>query len=233
VRRYDAVFLDAQGTLLQARPSVPAIYAAVYRQFGGIATEAEISHAMSQQWAEYRASVDPQTTSFDTSDDMTRHWWADFNRRMARRLGMEERLDQLTDCLWDAFGRPENWELFPDVHDVLAELRERGYRLGLISNWDSRLISMCQRLGLTAYTEFILASAATGMEKPDRRIFEIALSTAGVRPERAVHVGDDYQADVTGALGAGIDAIFIDRSGHASMPVPTIRTLYELLTLLP
>ena len=235
VRKYEAVFLDAQGTLLHALPSVPAIYASVFRRFSGGLTEARIAATMSEQWAEFRASVDPRTASFDTSDDITRRWWEDFNARIFRRLGMTDEADMETflDGLWDAFGRPENWELYPEVPEVLTELRKRGYRLGVISNWDSRLSAVCRRLGLTAYTEFILASASAGMDKPDRRIFEIALSRVAARPERAVHVGDDYQADVLGARNAGLDAILSDRDGHTPRPVPTIHTLRELLDILP
>lgn len=122
---------------------------------------------MREQWALFRASVGLQTTFFDTSDEITRRWWAGFNARMFRTLGMAEGREAFLDGLWEAFGRPENWELFPDVEDVLAELRKRVYRLGVVSNWDSRLSVVCQRLGLTAYTDFILASAVAGMEKPN------------------------------------------------------------------
>ena len=232
-RKYGAVFLDAQGTLLHARPSIPAIYADACRRCGGTASEAQISAVMSEQWAELRTSPDFQSTSFDTSDEITKQWWADFNARMFVRLGMSERREDFLEDLWEAFGRPDSWELFPEVEDVLAELRKRGYRLGVVSNWDSRLVDLCLRLGLSAYTDFVLASAAMGMEKPDRRIFEIALSRAAVSPERAVHVGDDYRADVLGARGAGVDAILIDRDRLAAMPVQTIHSLRELLDILP
>ncbi len=232
-RKYDAIFLDAQGTLLHARPSIPAIYASVCRRLGGNATEAQVSAAVREQWAEFRTTVDPQSISLETSDEITKQWWATFNARIFLRLGMAGRTEDFLEGLWEAFGRPENWELYPEVEDVLAELRKRGYRLGVISNWDSRLVTLCERLGLTAYADFILASAATGMEKPDRRIFEIALSRAAVSPKRAVHVGDDYQADVLGARGAGMDAILIDRDGRTPMPVQTIHSLRELLDILP
>ncbi len=232
VRKYDAVFLDAQGTLLHARPSIAGIYADVCRRCGGTATDDQISAAMSEQWTELRASEASQTTSFNTSDEITKRWWADFNAHLFTRLGMVEGREDFLEGLWEAFGWSGSWELFPEATDVLVELRKRGYRLGVVSNWDSRLLLLCRGLGLAAHVDFILASAATGMEKPDRRIFEVALSRARVSPERAVHVGDDYRADVLGARGAGIDAILIDRDGLAPMPVSTIHSLRELLDLL-
>lgn len=232
-RKYDAVFLDAQGTLLKAKPAVSAIYAGVYRRFGGDASEAAIAAAMKKQWTEYRSSVGSAVASFDTSEEITRQWWASFNRSMFRRLGMWDGTDEFLDGLWEEFGRPENWELFPDVAEVLIELRGRGYRLGIVSNWDSRLITISMSLGLGSMTDFIIASAAAGMEKPDRRIFDLALTRAGTTAGRALHVGDDYEADILGARAAGVDAVLIDRDGDAVRPVQTIRSFSELLTILP
>ena len=80
--------------------------------------------------------------------------------------------------------------------------------------------------------DFILASALAGVEKPDRRIFEMALSRAGVSPERAIHVGDDYEADIMGARSTGIEAVLIDRDGRSRTGERSIRSLTELLDLL-
>jgi len=77
-----------------------------------------------------------------------------------------------------------------------------------------------------------VASAAVGVEKPDRRIFDLALARAGVPAHRVVHVGDDYEADVLGAQGAGIDAIHLVRDGllsQASLQIPTLQGLLDLL----
>lgn len=232
MRKYDVVFLDAQGTLLRAHPSVPAIYAEVCRRSGKVVSHRQVGEAIRELWIEFRRSQEGQTAAFDTSDEATREWWAAFNTRVFHRLGMRENLDRFLEGLWEVFGQAQNWRLYPEVQEVLAELRGRNYRLGVVSNWDSRLVSICESLGLTGHVDFILASAATGMEKPDRRIFEIALARAAVPPHRAIHVGDDYEADVLGARGAGIDALLIDRDGTSPADGPTIRSLRELLRIL-
>ena len=59
--------------------------------------------------------------------------------------------------------------------------------------------------------DFILSSCLVGAEKPDPRIFQVALEKAGTRPEETMHVGDQYYADVTGARGVGIVPVLIDR----------------------
>ena len=161
MREYDAVFLDAQGTLLQAHPSVSTLYADVCRNFGGNASPAEVSAAVDSIWAELKSATGA-SASYDTSDEATRDWWDGFNTRLYYRLGMRGDLTGFLGALWDSFGRPENWRLFPDVQEVLAELRTRGYQLGIVSNWDSRLITICEFLGLSSQIDFLLASAATG-----------------------------------------------------------------------
>lgn len=234
MRNRDFVFLDAQGTLLQAKPSLSGIYALICRRFGRDVAEQELNAVVAGIWSEYRASIDSGMALLDTSDELTREWWAGFNGRLFDRLEVQGDRQAFLDALWDVFGHAENWQLFPEVSGVLEVLRARGYRLAVVSNWDSRLIEICNRLELTRLMEFVVASAAVGMEKPDRRIFDIALSMAGVSADQAVHVGDDYSADVVGARRAGIEAIFLDREGrHPNVDhVRSIRSLSELLEIL-
>ena len=145
---------------------------------------------------------------------------------------MDGDLGPFLEGLWEVFGDPENWRLYPEVDEVLGTLKERGYPLGIVSNWDSRLIPICERLGIANKMDFILASAATGMEKPDPRIFTIALERAGVERGRALHVGDDYEADFLGATGAGVDAVLVRRDGDSPVDAPSIPSLLELLEIL-
>lgn len=234
-RSPEFVFLDAQGTVLQPRPSVAAIYGQVYRRFGGEKSDEEISAATTLLWAETRSSLDLDSASFDTSDELTRKWWADYNGRLFDRLGLRDGREAFIEALWEVFGDPAQWGLFPDVEETLKGLRSRGYRLGIISNWDSRLFRICDSLGLTSMVEFIVASAPEGVEKPDPRLFQIALARAGTTAEGAVHVGDDYLADVVGARRAGLQPFLLDRDKGAPPPkaVTTISSLTELLDILP
>ena len=78
----------------------------------------------------------------------------------------------------------------------------------------------------------MLASEQIGWAKPDARIFRAALERTGVDAYRAIHVGDNYNKDVLGAVAAGIDAVLLDRAGGEAVHDPTIRSLDELLVLL-
>ena len=69
-------------------------------------------------------------------------------------------------------------------------------------------------LGLTAHVDFVLDSAEVGVEKPDPRIFELALAQARLDPSGAAYLGDLYSVDVRGARAAGMRAVLLDPGGH-------------------
>jgi putative hydrolase of the HAD superfamily len=88
---------------------------------------------------------------------------------------------------------------------------------------------------LAALVDGAVASAELGHAKPDRAIFDYALALAGAPPEAALHAGDSVEADVEGALAAGLRAVLVARDGAADAPdgVPVVRSLAELPALCP
>lgn len=127
--------------------------------------------------------------------------------------------------------RFEDVELFDDVLPVLDQL-SRGYSIGLLSNGNS----YPDRLGLGDLFRFVVFSQDHGVEKPDPRIFHIALEQAGCGEGEMLHVGDSLESDIQGAMRAGLRSAWLNRSGienRAGVPVDLeIRTLDELLDIL-
>ena len=113
--------------------------------------------------------------------------------------------------LYERFGQADLWRLYPEVESVLKDLRARGLKIGIISNWSTRLRHIAQETGLDALVDFIVASSEAGARKPDPHIFHVALHRAGVSPGRAVHVGDQVEDDVRGAEKMGIRPVFLWR----------------------
>jgi HAD superfamily hydrolase (TIGR01509 family) len=106
--------------------------------------------------------------------------------------------------------------LYPETMPVLEALRSAGYRMGLVSNtpwgtpdylWEKQV----ERFGLTEFFEVRLFSSGIGFRKPDPRIFRTALRVLGVRPEGALFVGDEPQADIEGARRAGLATVWLVR----------------------
>ncbi|MFC1913460.1 HAD family hydrolase [Chloroflexota bacterium] len=103
--------------------------------------------------------------------------------------------------------------LFDDVLSTLQALKQQDITLGLITNLNRDVASICRKLGLQPYLDFVVTPQVAGADKPQPPIFLAALDRAGVDADQAVHVGDQYQVDVVGARGVGITPILIDRYG--------------------
>ena len=126
------------------------------------------------------------------------------------------------------------WETVPDfVVPALRHLRTAGYSLVVVSNSNGTLHRAFARLGLAPFIDVILDSAVEGIEKPDPRFFELALSRSGAHAETTVHVGDLYHVDVAGARAAGLSAILVDEGGlRPDADCPRIQSIAALPMLL-
>jgi putative hydrolase of the HAD superfamily len=122
-------------------------------------------------------------------------------------------------------------ELDPEALPLLERLQQRDFRLGVISNWSADLPDYLEELGLAHCFEVVIASEAVGAQKPHREIFLRALAATKCPPRRAVHVGDDYWADVVGARSIGIHPVLIDR--HRETADPDCTTITRLRDLEP
>jgi HAD superfamily hydrolase (TIGR01549 family) len=102
----------------------------------------------------------------------------------------------------------------PQAPEALALLRRSGLRAAVISNSNGSIQSILSTLGLLEHLDFVLDSAEVGVEKPNPKIFQLALRRAGVAPTDAAYVGDLYSVDVRGARAAGMRAVLLDPGGH-------------------
>ena len=135
--------------------------------------------------------------------------------RVFERFGLTISSDEAVQhsaAIWDLIG-PSSLGLYPDVPGALRDLRNAGYRLILVSNWQCGLGQFCTEMGIRDHFEHVLASAEIGCEKPDREIFSRAANLLSLPPERVLHIGDSPADDIEGARAAGMHALLIDRAG--------------------
>ena len=125
------------------------------------------------------------------------------------------------------------WERVPaGVPEVLDRLRALGMKLVVVSNANGKLKVLFERLDLARRFDVMLDSHEEGVEKPDPRLFEIALERSGARRGETLHVGDLYHVDVQGARSAGLDAVLLDPADlYAGFDCRRIRSLAELPAL--
>jgi putative hydrolase of the HAD superfamily len=124
------------------------------------------------------------------------------------------------------------WVPFDGAAEALADLRRRGLRLGVITNWDASARPLLAAHGLDSFFEQVVVSCEAGCEKPDRRIFEIATTAAGVDAAACLYVGDNYYIDTVGARAAGMASVVVNRFGRQGVEevadVPIITHVREI-----
>jgi putative hydrolase of the HAD superfamily len=155
-------------------------------------------------------------------------FWRRFVGTVFSRVGGGTLPEPMLEELVAHFREEGHWALDPDALPVLAALRAAGLRLAIVSNWDSSLPPLLERLGLTAAVDAVVVSALVGMSKPARGIFDEAVRLTGVAHAETLHVGDSLTDDYHGALDAGLSALLLDRRGRAREGVESIASLGEI-----
>ncbi|MBK5210704.1 MAG: HAD-IA family hydrolase [Coriobacteriia bacterium] len=235
-----AIFFDAGNTLLYPYPSVGATMARVCQSHGIEKTAQDFDEHM-VSFADYYAQAYENDESFWSEHDRQQRMWIDGYSLILRRAGIESDIEQLVNDIYNAFDDAQAWRLFEGVESTFAELKERGYRIGIISNWGRGLNELLEGLGLGAYIDSVTASAGVGMHKPEPDIFRHALSSLSVSADNALHVGDHPIADVAGCRAVGMHPVLIEHSSHTMLDptaqretsgVPRIASIPEILSLL-
>lgn len=129
---------------------------------------------------------------------------------------------------------------YDDAVNVLKQLNERGYKIGIIANQSAGTEQRLKNWGMMEYINFVVSSAEEGVSKPDKEIFIIALRRAGCNPENAVMIGDRIDNDIYPAKKLGMKTVWI-KQGFARFQNPvnseyiadyTINTLSELADII-
>jgi len=218
------VLLDAMGTLLTFGDPVPRLRAALAERLGRDVGEAAARAAIRAEIAHYRAHLHLGRDAASLA--ALREACAEAMRPALGPAAAGAPVAELTAALLDALA----FSAYPDSAPALRALRAEGWRLVVVSNWDASLHERLAETGLAGLVDGAVASAELGASKPDGAIFARGLALAGVRAAAAWHVGDSVEADVEGALAAGIRPVLICRAGEppALDGVPVIRGLDAL-----
>jgi putative hydrolase of the HAD superfamily len=208
--RYEAVFLDIDGTLLWVDLDIEGYVEdlASYKGNGGLTTE----KAAGPVWGSLRRHIEGNI-EHRTQEDL-----AGFKRRNAQMTAAELGIEAPVEILTGVAERRISFNPYPESEAVLRRLREMGTRVFAVSNWDIELVRVLDDLDWTGYFDGIFASAAVGIEKPEGEIFEEALRASGISRDRVVHVGNDPITDVQGASRAGLDTVLVDRRSTIEAP---------------
>ena len=226
--RTKAVYFDAAGTLIKPARRVGESYAAIAEKYGKTVTPSEL-------FERFRVCFDGAphlafpNAGADQIAQLERDWWKKLVGQVFAPFGRFDNFDDYFAELFDYFAEPNAWSLFPEVLDTLAALKQRGVTLAVISNFDSRLLRILDGLGIGPWFADVFVSSRVGYAKPDRRIFDVALSRHGLLAEHAIHVGDSEANDLHGARNAGLKALLIDRKPTSGMSIDRLISLRQIV----
>ncbi|WP_327359468.1 HAD family hydrolase [Streptomyces sp. NBC_01304] len=157
----------------------------------------------------------------DQLADLWTHRDVDATGHRAAFTGLSRQVElpdpRLHDALYERHMTAAAWQPYPDAHEVLAELRERGIGVAVISNigWDLRPVFRAH--GLDAHVDAYVLSYEHGVQKPAPELFAAACDALAVAPEHVLMVGDDRRADA-GAAQIGCQVHFVDHLPTAERP---------------
>lgn len=230
-RSYSAVLFDVGGTLLDPHPSFPDRFTLVCQSLG---VTLEVNKVKEIEKGLWRQILKPRSeTPYSSSPEASKQFWIWFYKTFLSALGIENREDIAVE-LYNIFSSPNSYRLFPDVLPCLEELQNRGVAMGIVSNWERWLPALLDQCQVTGYFNTVVVSGEVGIEKPDKRIFELALDRLGVSPEDTIFVGDILEADILPSSQMGMTPVLIDRKGTYSdnPPCKRLTSLCQLTSIL-
>lgn len=222
-----AVLFDAVGTLIEPDPPVAVAYESAARPLGSSLSVDEILRRFRAAFAR-QERLDATQFGGRTDEPRERRRWQTIVAEVFDDVADGEALFA---ALWRHFAEPESWRLCPGAADCWQELAARGLTLGVASNFDGRLESVCAGLEPLAGCRQLFISSRLGVRKPDPAFFAAIEAKLQIAPGRLLLVGDDLTNDYQAARAAGWQSVLVDP--HASCDVECgIRSLAELPKLI-
>lgn len=229
----EMVFFDAGGTILDPHPSFPELFALTCTEQGYEVTDEDVSEVQERLAPHLVELLDEAELPHGPtlSPEASRKFWTFTYTRFLGELGIED--DAMATKLYETFSASESYRLYADVKPTLDAIENAGFRLGLISNFDSWLEEMLLEMEVGHVFDPAIISGLEGIEKPDPAIYRLAVERAGVDPSRCIHIGDSPKMDMEPATSVGIVPVLIDRADrYPEARYARIRGLEELLPLI-
>ena len=205
-----AVFFDFYNTLGRFDPPREKIQADASAEFGIEVTYEGITrgYALADSFMAQESARQPLWTR---SDSARAAFFGEYQRLLLEGAGVEVSHELALRVFTRVQETPRGYALYDDVLPALRALKSRGMVLGLITNIQGDVNALCREMGLIPFLDFAVSSEDVGAGKPDPAIFLEALRRAGAEPRETMHVGDQYDTDVKGAMAAGIHPVLLDR----------------------
>ena len=204
---------DAVGTVIKPVPGVLEIYHETGRQYGS-----QLSlDSIADRFREGRTDFFRRNSDFKSSDEIERELW----RRLVTFVFEDlSNTADLFEELWSRFASPQSWSVFDDVNACLSALDSVGATVAVGSNFDSRLLAICDEIFGSETFDFVFCSSLVGYRKPAKQFYEhIELRYPN---KHIVMVGDDEENDVRGPKSLGWESLLIDRKNQSGDSISSL-----------
>ncbi len=206
------IFFDAGDTLFEAKEPIGFYYSQIAERYGVQIKVETLDQRFKNAFKKAPPLAFPAADK-ETLPRLEYEWWHTLVREVFLEIDFP-RFDAFFETLYGFFASEAPWRCFPETPSVLASLKKSGFTLGIISNFDSRLIPICRHLGIYDFFDSIVFSSQSPVAKPQAEIFETSLKILRLLPSEALYVGDQYQNDVVGPESVGMRALLIERGAR-------------------
>ena len=226
--QYKHLFFDLDHTLWDFDANANETLAEVYAFFELAAKGVTPYDRFLQQYLHHNAILwDRYHKGFISGEELK--WKRMWRTMLEFKIGDEKLAKDMSDHFLERL--PVKKQLFPHTIEILEYLTHKGYQLHLITNgFEKTQRSKIHNSGLAPYFTHMITSEASNSLKPKKEIFDYALNKAGAELSESIMLGDNLDADIQGAINAGMDCIFVNHinATTALQPTYTIHHLKEL-----
>ncbi len=231
-KRYEHIFFDLDHTLWDFDANAQLTMKAVFEDF-------ELDHKLAcgfedffEKYAVHNKLLwERYQKGFITADELK--WRRMWRTLLDYKIGDEELSKKMSAAFLEIL--PTQQGMFPHAHEILAYLSQKKYSIHLITNgFEKTQWNKIRNSKIDHFFTHVITSEASNSMKPEKEIFEYAIRKAGTTMSASIMIGDNLEADITGALNAGMDAIFVNHIKASTDIKPThiIHDLKELENIL-
>lgn len=214
------ILFDAGGTLLTPNPSVGAIYFSLAQKHGLDRTSETLEKRFITAFKDIRKNW-TYPLYYGRTLKQSRFFWREVLRKtlfsnpeileIQTNQSKQDSFEKLFLEIFEYFAHKEAWQFYSDVQATLYRLKEKRYSLGILSNWDARLLNILKEMQVLELWDYFFISYQMGIEKPDPKLFERVIERSKRKPEEILFIGNDYSEDYLPAKALGIPCLLIRR----------------------
>ncbi len=224
--KYRHLFFDLDHTLWDFDSNAMETLADVYKELDLQAAGVNDFDLFCKHYLHHNAVLwDRYHHGYISADDLK--WKRMWRTLLEFKNGSEELAKKMSGYFLEVLPTKQN--LFPYTHEILQHLKEKEYKLHLITNgFEKTQWRKLDNSQLGHYFEEVITSEASNSVKPNKEIFEYALRITGAELQQSIMIGDNLDADIQGAINTGMDSIFVN---HINADLKGIKPTYVITHL--